>query len=193
MPRSRLTGFEQVLLGMIFIQPSTGYDLKRRFATTALGAYQPSSGALYPALNRLERRGLLTSDAPPPADGGRPRRLYRLTEEGGQAHLDWLREPVAPETVAQDLGLHLVRFVMMAQVLPEDAVVGFLDSLRAALTVFVASLERQVDAMDAVGNPYAELAVEHGLAVHRASLAWAEQAVTRLAGSPRGRGRGGLD
>jgi hypothetical protein len=26
MPRSRLTGFEQVLLGMIFIQPSTGYD-----------------------------------------------------------------------------------------------------------------------------------------------------------------------
>jgi hypothetical protein len=82
---------------------------------------------------------------------------------------------------------------MMAQVLPEEAVVGFLDSLRAALAVFVASLERQVDAMGAVGNPYAELALEHGLAVHRASLAWAEQAVTRLAQSPRGRGRGGLD
>ena len=56
MPRSRLTGFEQVLLGMIFTQPSTGYDLKRRFATTPLGVYQPSSGALYPALGRLERR-----------------------------------------------------------------------------------------------------------------------------------------
>jgi PadR family transcriptional regulator, regulatory protein AphA len=193
MPRSRLTGFEQVLLGMIFVQPSTGYELKRRFATTPLGAYQPSSGALYPALDRLERRGLLASDALPPADGGRPRRLYHLTEDGSRVHLDWVREPVVPETVAQDLGLHLLRFVMMAQVLPEEAVVGFLDSLRAALAVFVASLERQVDAMDAVGNPYAELAVEHGLAVHRASLAWAEQAVTRLAGSPRGRGRGGLD
>jgi PadR family transcriptional regulator AphA len=193
MPRSRLTGFEQVLLGMIFIQPSTGYDLKRRFASTPLGAYQPSSGALYPALDRLERRGLLTSTALPPGAGGRPRRLYRLTEDGRQAHLGWVREPVVPATVAQDLGLHLLRFVMMAHVLPDEAVVAFLDSLRAALAGFVASLERQADAMDAVGNPYAGLAVEHGLAVHRASLAWAEQAIARLAQSPRAQGRGGLD
>jgi hypothetical protein len=98
-----------------------------------------------------------------------------------------------PATVAQDLGLHLLRFVMMAQVPPQEAVVAFLDSLRVALAGFVASLERQVDAMDTAGNPYAGLAVEHGLAVHRASLAWAEQAITRLAQSPRTQGRGGLD
>jgi hypothetical protein len=30
-----LTAFEQVLLGMIFGRPATGYDLKRRFATSA--------------------------------------------------------------------------------------------------------------------------------------------------------------
>jgi PadR family transcriptional regulator, regulatory protein AphA len=192
-PRSRLTAFEQVLLGMIFIQPSTGYDLKRRFATTPLGAYQPSSGALYPALERLQRRGLLASEALPQAGHGRPRRRYQLTEDGQRAHLDWVRQPVVPETVAQDLGLHLLRFAMMAQVLPEEAVIGFLDSLRAALAGFVAALERQVDAADVAGNPYAGLAVEHGLAVHRASLAWAERAITRLAQSPRTRGQGGLD
>jgi PadR family transcriptional regulator AphA len=192
-PRSRLTGFEQVLLGMISLQPSTGYDLKRRFATTSLGVYQPSSGALYPALERLERRGLLASEALPQAGHGRPRRRYRLTDDGRQAHLDWVRQPVVPETVAQDLGLHLLRFVMMAQVLPEETVVGFLTSLRAALAWLVGSLERQADAIDAVGNPYAGLAIEHGLAVHRASLAWAEQAIARLAESPRRRGRGGLD
>jgi DNA-binding PadR family transcriptional regulator len=186
MPRSRLTGFEHVLLGMIFTHPSTGYDLKRRFATTPLGVYQPSSGALYPALDRLERRGLLRSEGLRPADGGRPRRLYHLTEEGRQAHLDWLREPVVPETVGQDLGLHLLRFAMMAPVLSEEAVREFLVSLRAALAGFVAALERQVDAMDTDGNPYAALAVEHGLAVHRASLTWAERAITRLAAdSPR--------
>jgi hypothetical protein len=86
-----------------------------------------------------------------------------------------------PETVAQDLGLHLLRFAMMAGVLPEEAVVAFLDSLRTALAGFVASLERQVDALGAGENPYQGLALEHGLAVHRASLAWAEQAIARLA------------
>jgi DNA-binding PadR family transcriptional regulator len=192
-PRSRLTGFEQALLGMISLQPSTGYDLKRRFATTSLGVYQPSSGALYPALERLERRGLLASEALPQAARGRPRRRYRLTDDGRQAHLDWLRQPVAPDTVAQDLGLHLLRFVMMPQLLPAEAVVGFLTSLRAALEGLVGALEQQADALDAAANPYPALAVGHGLAVHRASLAWAEQAIARLADSSRGRGQGGLE
>jgi DNA-binding PadR family transcriptional regulator len=188
-PRSRLTSFEHVLLGMIFTQPSTGYDLKRRFATNAMGVYQPSSGALYPALERLERRGLLRSQMPPSAAGGRPRRLYQLTEDGRQAHLGWVREPVAPPTVAQDLGLHLLRFVTMAQVLPEHEVIEFLARLRAALAEFVASLEQSAGAVDAGGNPYAGLAVEHGLAVHRASLAWAEQAIAKLAAeAPQRRG-----
>ena len=187
MPRSRLTGFEQALLGMISLQPSTGYDLKRRFANPPLGVYQPSSGALYPALERLERRGLLASQAPPQAGHGRPRRRYQLTDEGRQAHLDWVRQPVVPETVAQDLGLHLLRFVMMAQVLPEETVVGFLTSLQTALAGFVASLERQAAAIETAGNPHPALAVEHGLAVHRASLAWTEEAIARLTtDSPRG-------
>jgi PadR family transcriptional regulator, regulatory protein AphA len=176
-----VTDFEQVLLGMIFGQPATGYDLKRRFATTALGVYQPSSGALYPALDRLERRGLLASQPPSPAATGRPRRLYRLTEAGRQAHLGWLREPVAAATVAQDLGLHLLRFAMMATVLAPAEVVEFLETLRSALAGFVASLEQQVAALEQAGNPYPALAVEHGLAVHRASLTWADQAITRVA------------
>jgi PadR family transcriptional regulator AphA len=184
-PRSRLTSFEHVLLGMISLQPSTGYDLKRRFATTAIGVYQPSSGALYPALDRLERRGLLRSEAPHPTEGGRPRRVYHPTEEGRQAHLEWVREPVVPQTAPQDLGLHLLRFVMMAQVLPEEEVIAFLASLRAALAGFVASLEQSAGASDVAGNAYAELAVAHGLAVYRASLAWTEQAITRLAAEPR--------
>jgi PadR family transcriptional regulator AphA len=181
MPRSRLTSFEHVLLGMIFLQPSTGYDIKRRFATTPMGVYQPSSGSLYPALDRLERRGLLSSHALRPTGGGRPRRLYDLTDDGRQAHIDWVCQPVVPETVAQDLGMHLLRFVMMANVLPQDAVLGFLASLRVALAEFVASLERLTGATDAGENPYPKLALEHGLAVHRASLAWAEQAITSLA------------
>ena len=181
MPRSQLTPFEHVLLGMISIQPSSGYDLKRRFATSPMGVYQPSSGSLYPALERLERRGLLGSETARPAAGGRPRRVYRLTADGRQAHLSWIREPVRPETVAPDLGLHLLRFVLMADVLPGHEVLGFLTALRAALAGFVAALEQASAGPDLAANPAARLAVEHGLAVHRASLAWTGQAISTLA------------
>jgi DNA-binding PadR family transcriptional regulator len=67
--------------------------------------YQPSSGALYPALERLERRGLLLSEALLPVGGGRLRLVYRLTGDGRQAHLGWVRAPVVPQTVSQDLGM----------------------------------------------------------------------------------------
>ena len=53
----QLTTFEHILLGLICLSPSSGYDLKRIFAATPMGIYQPSSGALYPALRRLEQRG----------------------------------------------------------------------------------------------------------------------------------------
>ncbi len=183
MPRSQLTQFEHVLLGMIFIRPASGYDLKRRFAASPMGVYQPSSGALYPALDRLERRGLLRSETLRPAAGGRPRRLYRLTAAGRQAHLGWIREPVHPETVAQDLGMHLLRFVLMADGLPAAEVLGFLASLRAALAGFVATLEQANAAgPDTGASPAARLAVEHGLAVYRASLAWTGEAISTLSG-----------
>ena len=59
----QLTSFEHILLGMICRRRSSGYDLKRIFAATPMGVYQPSSGALYPALRRLERKGLVRAQA----------------------------------------------------------------------------------------------------------------------------------
>jgi len=38
-------------------------------------------------------------------------------------------EPVRPPTVARDLGMHLLRFVLMADVLPAADVLGFRASL----------------------------------------------------------------
>ncbi len=49
-----------------------------------------SVGAVYSALDRMERKGLLTSavGAPSPERGGRARRFYGLREEGRRALVD---------------------------------------------------------------------------------------------------------
>lgn len=177
----QLTPFEHILLGLICLAPASGYDLKRIFAVTPMGLYQPSSGALYPALRRLELKGLIQTQAP--ADGrgqsARHRRAYEPTQTGRADHMSWLRTPIEPATVSRDLGLHLMRFVMMEHVLSAGEVLTFLQNLAGALAALTAQLEQYSGGAD-LTDRHPRLAIDHGLAVHRASLRWAEQAIAAL-------------
>jgi DNA-binding PadR family transcriptional regulator len=186
----RLTSFEHILLGLICMSPSSGYDLKRMFAATPMGVYQPSSGTLYPALRRLELIGVVQAQTPPGRSGesARHRRVYEPTEAGRAAHATWLREPVDPATAARDLGLHLMRFVMMEQAFSRAEVVTFLRSLADALTAFITGLEQYSTAAD-LGAGHPRLALEHGLSVHRASLEWAERTIAVLSAPANGSAR----
>ncbi len=181
-PRSRrwLTDFEQILLGFIAREPQSGYGLKKWFNATPASVYQPSPGAMYPALRRLVARGLLCVEETV-SRGRRELRLYRMTEAGRAAHLDWLRQPVDPDTVVTDLGLHLMRFAMMEHNLEREEVLAFLKSLADALDGFVSGMEEYVASGAQSARRHAELALEHGTAVHRASLEWTRAALAALA------------
>ena len=145
---------------------------------------------MYPALRRLVARGLLTV-AETVSAGHREQRLYHATEAGHAVHREWLRQPVDPATVSvsNNLGLHLMRFVMMEDELDREEVLAFLESLADALEGFVSGLERYI----ASGRPshlrLAALALEHGVAVHQASLDWARSTMVELAGGEETPGR----
>jgi DNA-binding PadR family transcriptional regulator len=184
-PEPRLTDFEQILLGLICMRPSSGYDLKRGFSSTPLGVYQPSSGALYPALARLLGKGVVRQAPTGPAGPGRRRLVYEATPSGRTTNITWIGAAVRPVTVSRDLGLHLMRFVMMEALLPTDEVLGWLSDLIGALSTFVADLERHRQAvLDGAAHP--ALALDHGIAVHQASLAWARATWETLATAPNG-------
>jgi DNA-binding PadR family transcriptional regulator len=184
MSGDQLTSFEHVLLGLICLSPASGYDLKRIFATTPMGIYQPSSGTLYPALRRLEAKGLVRAKALNGAgQSARHRRVYEPTPAGQTTHLTWLRVPIEPATASRDLGLHLMRFVMMEPALPREEVLGFLHELKDALTGITAGLERYT-AVAQFNQLHPRLALDHGLAVHRASLNWTERTIATLDAAP---------
>lgn len=172
-----LTDFEQTLLGLIGQEPRSGYELKKLFSTTPAGAYQPSDGALYPALRRLEQRGYLSAERTP--SGGRERRLYRQTAEGQAATLRWVTEPVDPASVGRDLALHLMKFVLMEDILAPAEVRSFLEDLAAALEGFLGAIGHHAASADYPGR-HPRLALEHGIAVHEATLAWVRHAIATL-------------
>jgi len=174
-----LTEFEHILIGLLAQSPRSGYDLKRYFASTPAVVYEPSSGALYPALRRLEKRGLLRSELAV-SSGRRQQRRYLATEAGRAAHRRWLRQPVDPVTVGRDLGTHLMRFVMAERELTAEETLAFLRDLGRALDAFIAAIEAFRRDVPLDGR-HPALALEHGLAVHQASLQWVRDASARLA------------
>lgn len=192
MTERALTDFEHVLVGLITRSPSATYDLKKLFTESPASVYQPSAGALVPALRRLERRGYLRVHEDL---GPHKRRIYSVTAKGRAAHLEWLRQPLEPESLGRDLGVHLMRFVMMEPELSRAEVLGFLADLARALEGFVARIEDYVAATSLPGR-HPALALGHGIAVHRASLAWVRAAMEALETDPgiselRGRAPGG--
>jgi hypothetical protein len=63
-------------------------------------------------------------------------------------------------------------------------VLAFLNGLAAALDGFVSGMQQYVASGAQSGRRHAELALEHGIAVHRASLKWARSAIVALAEPP---------
>ncbi|WP_395297962.1 PadR family transcriptional regulator [Kitasatospora hibisci] len=69
------------ILGFLYDEPLHGYELKSRI-TGLTGHVRPvSDGALYPAITRLEKAGLLVRHSEP-GSGGAARQVLELTAEG---------------------------------------------------------------------------------------------------------------
>jgi DNA-binding PadR family transcriptional regulator len=72
-----------LLLAVLEPGPRHGYAIIAAVQERSGGALELKTGTIYPALNRLERLGLLESSWG--AVGERRRRAYRLTEAGRRA------------------------------------------------------------------------------------------------------------
>ena len=75
-----------LLLKIVAVQPTHGYAIAQRLQQISREIVQVPGGSLYPALHRLENRGLLKSEWKE-TDNGRDAKFYRLTRKG-RAHLD---------------------------------------------------------------------------------------------------------
>lgn len=72
-----------LLLAVLEPGPQHGYAVIEALRTGSDGALDLPTGTIYPALHRLERAGLITSDWQ--TVGGRRRRSYHLTPSGHAA------------------------------------------------------------------------------------------------------------
>ena len=70
-----------LILKTISLGPQHGWAISERLQQVSTGALQVQQGSLYPALHRLERRGLIRAEWGP-SDNNRNAKYYELTARG---------------------------------------------------------------------------------------------------------------
>jgi DNA-binding PadR family transcriptional regulator len=94
-----LSELEGCILGSLWLRgPSTPYAVRRVFLDSPSWHWSGSAGAVYPALRRLERWGLVDSVHAPRGD--RKARRYELTRKGRNRFLAWLEPPFGPDVLS---------------------------------------------------------------------------------------------
>ncbi len=75
-----------LVLKVVALGPSHGYAIAQRLKQISQDFFQVHQGSLYPALHRLEDRGLLAAEWKE-TETGREAKIYKLTKKG-RSHLD---------------------------------------------------------------------------------------------------------
>ena len=159
------------LLGLLHQKPRSGYDLRKVFAETAMGNYSNSPGAIYPALQRLERDAFVSGKVEATA-GLRQRCVYRVTKKGMAALNHWLTDPIKPSDVQRGAGELMLRFSFMEQVCGSSGCITFLNSFRAMLEPYIGELEAYLKAQAESMPLSGRLALESGIRGYRTLHEW---------------------
>jgi DNA-binding PadR family transcriptional regulator len=153
-------------LGVLSMGEGSGYEIKKRLEGPFRYFYDASFGSIYPALNGLQKDGLVTCASQ--AQKKRPdKKVYRLTTEGRLALVRELAQDPAPDRLRSEF-IVAMRF---AHLLPARRVSELIDARLAEFRQTVARLE-QIDPSEA---PSLDFLLGYALAVYRAEIAYIEQ------------------
>jgi len=175
-----------VILGMLSIEPKSGYDIRKAVESSVSYFWRESYGQIYPTLKQLVAEGLIIPC--PSTSKGRPERQeYSLSAKGRTCLREWL---AAPHRIQPPRSEFLLKLFFGRSASPQVCLQHIRqfqeDSKRLLATLL--EIEKQAPAHDA-GNPHLPfwlLTLGFGIALTRAAIKWSESALARLPGSKAG-------
>ena len=183
----RLTTTEYAILGLLAEGESSGYDLARAADRSIAYMWAPSRSQIYKVLPRLVAWGLATSREV--EQRGRPdKAVYRITRAGQAMLRAWLEDDAEDPERGGDLFLLKL---FLAGGAPPEAALRQLEAYRGRLERRLGVFEQLEGELPDDEPVYGRVALAHGLAQVRATLAWVDEARPQLERSARRRRRRG--
>ena len=174
---SGITRLEHAILGLLLTQARSGYDVRRLFETTPIGHFSGGPGAIYPALRRLQAKGLI-QQVRSRSTSRRRRELFRPTAAGRRAILRWLRAVPTRDDVVWTVEDQVLKLAFMGAVLTQAEISRFLRAYRREVSRYARELRSQLAVLKLPGIP--RLALQHGIALYETRARWAARAIHTL-------------
>ena len=175
----RSSSGSEVLLGLLTIEPMSGYDLGLAIRASVGHFWRESYGQIYPNLTRLDAEGLVTAKTE--HQKGKPdRRIYSITGKGREQLAKWLAVEPQPEIPRNELLLKLFFGAQAAPELPIGYLERMVEEVSALLKQF-RQIEREI-----AGNkqypdaPYWKMTARFGRLELEAHLRWAKETLAEL-------------
>ena len=173
------------ILGMLSIQPMSGYDIRKEIATSTAHFWHEGYGQIYPALRRLEADGLVEQRRA--EKGSRPERnVFSLTAKGRAQLQDWLAQTPKTQTPRSELLLKLFFGRLARDEALERHVVAFRNQHQEALSTYH-KLESELRKTQArhPDLPFWLMTASYGRHISRALVKWSEETLCALAQTER--------
>jgi DNA-binding PadR family transcriptional regulator len=175
----RSSSSSEVLLGLLAIQPMSGYDLGLTIRASVGHFWRESYGQIYPNLNKLAAQGLVTAKTE--RQKGKPdRRIYSITGKGRERLARWLAVEPQPEIPRNEL---LLKLFFSAQTPPEIPI-GYLERMverESALLKQFKQVEREIAGDRQYPDaPYWRMTARFGQSELEAHLRWARETLAEL-------------
>ena len=178
-------GLDHILLGLLR-QPASGYDLKKVFDHGIGHFWSAELSQIYPALNRLQKKGMLRRRRAA-SKRGPGRLLYETTSAGRRALRGWL---LGEPALGDDRFSYLAQIYLMDELADTNQTLRFFQHLRERFARKLEGLQaierhwRECDPRypDDLPLPefHVQLTLRTGLLTLTSKVNWCDESIRRL-------------
>jgi PadR family transcriptional regulator AphA len=174
---SRKTSTDFAILGLLTVEPMSGYDIRKHFSESLVYLWNESYGQIYPALKRLADAGLIAPVAAGQS-GKRERQVYALKSKGRERLRQWLALPPQQQPVRNELQLKL----FLGHSAPAESLLEHIGRFRREQEELLAMhfIIRDSIRVEHAKSPhltYWLLGLSHGIRKCRAEIDWCNEAL----------------
>jgi PadR family transcriptional regulator, regulatory protein AphA len=164
---------KHVMLGFLSQTPMTGYDLKKKFASSGVFHWSGNNNQIYKTLVALHEEKLVTLELQY-QESKPPRKIYTITEKGRATLHEWLQSVPELPQIQHALLMQLT----WADQLEKDQVVALLDNYHEELQAYITVLREQArraqsGEMSAVFS-FADRVAQHWIDFYELELEWVQ-------------------